>query len=120
MSAAPLVAGFTWTLPITLVPQPPATDPIVAFPLGSEWRAEFRQKEGASVLATLTTANGGLQRIADNELLLTLPANDSRGWTVKSVRFDLVRTDLVPDTYLGVKFTVPVVQPVTVQTEPLP
>jgi hypothetical protein len=120
MSTAPLVAGYAWSFPIRLIPRPPETAPIVAFPVGCQLRAEFRQKEGAPLLAEVTTADGGITRVADNEILLQLPANASRAWTVKSVKFDIIRTDVVPDTYLGVKFTVPVVQPVTVTTEPAP
>jgi len=119
MSTAPLVAGFAWAFPIRLIPKPPATAPIVAFPVGSQWRAEFRNKEGTPVLATLTTATGGITRIADDQLLITLPASASATWTVKSVKFDLVRTDTGPDVYLGVKFTVVVIQPVTVTTDAL-
>jgi hypothetical protein len=120
VSTAPLVAGFAWSFPVTLVPKPPATDPIVAFPSGCALRAEFRHKEGAPLLAAVTTADGGIVRLADNAIRIDLPANASRDWTVKSVKFDVVRTDVVPDRYLGVKFTVPVVQPVTVTTEPAP
>ncbi|HYW49043.1 MAG TPA: hypothetical protein VE861_00480 [Gemmatimonadaceae bacterium] len=120
MSTQPLVAGYAWFFPIKLIPKPPETTPIVAFPAGCALRAEFRQKEGTPVLATLTTADGGLQRVADDEVHVYLPAAASREFTAKAVKFDIIRTDVVPDTYLGVKFTVPVVQPITVTTEPLP
>jgi hypothetical protein len=115
----PLVAGYPWsirltatTTPTTDVPTPPAL-----FPAGCALRAEVRDVEGGAVLATLTTAAGTITRESDTTVLVTIAGPVSQSWAMDRVRFDLARTDTTPDTYLGFKVVVPVVQPITQSIE---
>lgn len=118
--STPIIPGFEWTFDFRLVPTPPETTPVALFPVGAQLRAEFREKPGSPVLATCTTQDGSLVRVADDQLRVVLPANASRTWTVKKVRFDVVRTDTTPDQYIPVRFTVTVDRSITVTTEPAP
>lgn len=84
------------------------------FPAGAAFTGQVRAKLGdADVLATLTSANGGLVRISDQELDLNIAAADTATMPVGSVVIDVVRTDVEPDLHLGFALEIPVMQPVT-------
>lgn len=84
------------------------------FPAGAAFTGHVRAKPCAeAVLATLTSANGGLERISDSALDLHIAAEDSGGMAVGSVVIDVVRTDTDPDRHLGFALEIPVMSPVT-------
>lgn len=84
------------------------------FPQGATFTGQVRAKPGAaSVLATLTSANGGLVRVSDSALDLQIAAEHTAGMAAGSVVVDVVRTDTDPDQHLGFVLEIPVVQPVT-------
>jgi hypothetical protein len=66
-----------------------------------------------AVLATLTTANGGVLRLDDRTLEIVLLPEVTAALLPGRVVLDLVRTDLDPDRHLGVLLEIPVVLPVT-------
>lgn len=114
----PLVVGYDYTLQFQLLPVAPDTTPVVAFPAGAAFRAQFRTKAGAELLFTATTGDATLVRVSDDTMQVKVPAAASKLWTMKKVQFDLARTDTTPDRYLPVVFEVTVVQPITVQGDP--
>ena len=86
----------------------------VLFPEGSEFTGHVRAKlEDAQILATLTSANGGLSRVTDSALDLQIGAAETARMTAGSVVVDVVRTDVDPDLHLGFALEIPVMQPVT-------
>mgnify|MGYP006927960276 FL=1 len=84
------------------------------FPAGATFAGQLRTRVSASgVLATLTTASGGLIRRSDTVLELIIPPGDTERLVPGSAVVDLVRTDLVPPRHLAFILEIPVVQPVT-------
>ena len=84
------------------------------FPAGATFAGQLRAKVSASsVLATLTTGNGGLLRRSDTVLELIVPPGATAHLSPGSAVIDLVRTDLVPPRHLAFILEIPVVQPVT-------
>lgn len=84
------------------------------FPPGFTGTAHVRaSRDDATILATLTTANGGLVRIDNKNLDLKITGVQSAGWTATSVVLDIVRTDPTPDQYLGIRLTILTEKPVT-------
>jgi len=84
------------------------------FPAGAAFTGHVRAKLGAeAVLATLTSANGGLERVTDSALDLHIAAADTAGMAEGSVVVDVVRTDTDPDRHLGFALEIPVISPVT-------
>ena len=84
------------------------------FPAGATFAGQLRARVSASgVLATLTTANGGLLRRSDTVLELIVPPDATERLAPGSAVVDLVRTDLVPPRHLAFILEIPVVQPVT-------
>lgn len=84
------------------------------FPEGAAFTGHVRAKpRAADVLATLTSANGGLVRVSDSALDLNIAASDTAAMSVGSVVVDVVRTDVDPDLHLGFTLEIPVMLPVT-------
>ena len=101
-----IVAGYAYKLQIE-------TD-VAMFPVGCTLIAQVRAKvSDSTVLATLTTANGGLTRISDTVIEITIPAPATAALQVGSVVLDVVRTDLEPDRHLNFHLEIPVIKPVT-------
>jgi len=101
-----IVAGYEYRLQLE------ADSPI--FPAGCALTAQVRGKVSAgAVIATLTTANGGLNRITDTIVEVLLPPAVTVHIPAGSVVMDLVRTDLEPDRHLNFILEIPVVRPVT-------
>ena len=101
-----IVAGYEYRLQLE------ADSPV--FPAGCTLAAQVRTKvsEG-SIIATLTTANGGLARISDTVVEITIPAAGTANLPPGSVVMDMVRTDLEPDRHLNFILEIPVIRPVT-------
>lgn len=84
------------------------------FPEGCSLAAHVRARvSDSTVVATLTTANGGLARISDIVVEITIPPASTAGLSPGSVVMDMVRTDLEPDRHLNFTLEIPVVRPVT-------
>jgi hypothetical protein len=100
-----IVAGYEWRQRVEASS--------LLFPDGATYTAQVRATAAsATVMATITTAGGGVVRITDRVIELVIPGSSSTLWTGEVV-LDLVRTDTNPDLHMGFFLTVPVVQPVT-------
>ena len=85
------------------------------FPVGCALTAHVKHiGRPETVLATLTTANGGLVRVSDYQLNVVLTAAQTATFTEDFVEMDIVRTNLAAPAYLKFKLQLPVYQPVTV------
>lgn len=105
-TGAAIVAGYRWSLRIKAN--------TTAFPSGVAITGHVRRKIGdANVLATLTTDNGKIVRVDNNNIDIFVDGETSKDWTPGTVVMDFVRTDVDPDAYLGFILTVPVSLPVT-------
>jgi hypothetical protein len=103
----PIVRGYPWRLELSAAGQ-------ALFPLAATFLAHVRPSRGSdSLLATLTTQNGGITRIADDTVVLEIPALATADMTSTHVELDLVDTSIAPGTYLNIWMRVPVIQPVT-------
>ena len=101
-----LVAGYEWRQRFV--------SPVALFPAASTFTAQVRRTVAdATVLTTLTTADGDITRIDNETLEIVIPGADSTAWTPGSVVFDVVRTDTAPDQHLGFRVEILVVQAVT-------
>lgn len=101
-----IVAGYEYKLQIE------AESPI--FPAGCTLAAQVRSKvSDTSVIATLSTANGGLVRITDTIVEVIIPPTATSSLAAGSVFMDMVRTDLSPDRHLNFNLEIPVIRPVT-------
>ena len=101
-----IVAGYEYKLHLE------ADSPV--FPEGCSLTAHVRARvSDSTVIATLTTANGGLARISDTVVEITIPPAATAGLSPGSVFMDMVRTDLEPDRHLNFALEIPVVRPVT-------
>lgn len=84
------------------------------FPAGAAFAGQLRTKvSGTTIVATLSTANGGLVRRSDTLLELVVPPEATGHLLPGSAVVDLVRTDLSPPRHLAFLLEIPVVQPVT-------
>ena len=70
-------------------------------------------KSDPTLLAELSSADGGIEHITDTVLELSLTPAQTAGLTPGRVVLDLVRTDLEPDLHLGFLIEIPVMLPVT-------
>jgi len=101
-----IVAGYEYKLQLE------ADSPV--FPEGCSLTAHVRARvSDSTIVATLTTANGGLLRIFDAVLEIIIPSAATAGLPPGSVVMDMVRTDLEPDRHLNFTLEIPVVRPVT-------
>lgn len=105
VSGQPVVIGYPFSMRLQTT-----TD---MFPSGSTFTAHVRDLDTDLLLATLTTANGKLTRIDSRNLDVSLSASDSTAWVTERVVFDIVRTDVNPKEYLGIKIQLYVENPVT-------
>ena len=101
-----IVAGYEYRLQLE------ADSPV--FPAGCALTAHVRAKvSDNTIIATLTTGNGGLTRISDTVVEIAIPPAATAGLSPGSVVMDMVRTDLEPDRHLSFSLEIPVVRPVT-------
>lgn len=84
------------------------------FPAEAQLTGQLRSKvSAASVLATLSTGNGGIRRVSVRTLELVIPPEVTAPLSPGSAVLDLVRTDLTPPRHLSFLLEIPVVRPVT-------
>ena len=101
-----ILIGYAWRLQIE------AEAPV--FAEGASYAGHLRLKPSDStLLAELTSADGGIEHISDMVLELSLTPSQTAGLSPGRVVLDLVRTDLVPDLHLGFLIEIPVTLPVT-------
>ncbi len=87
---------------------------LALFPVGAAITAHVRAKvSDTAILATLTTANGGIVRVSDYLAEVVIPAAQTLNFKPGTVHMDMVRTDLTPDRHLGFSLEIPVTMPVT-------
>lgn len=84
------------------------------FPEDATFTGQVRRKVADSaILATLSSANGGVLRRDARTLEIVLSPDLTAGLSPGRVVLDLVRTDVEPDRHLGVLLDIPVALPVT-------
>ena len=101
-----ILIGYAWRLQIE------AEAPV--FAEGASYTGHLRLKPSdPTLLAELSSADGGIQHITATVLELSLTPSQTTVLTPGRVVLDLVRTDLEPDLHLGFLLEIPVMLPVT-------
>ena len=101
-----ILIGYAWRLQIE------AEAPV--FAEGASYAGHLRLKPSdPTLLADLSSADGGIQHITATVLELSLTPSQTAVLTPGRVVLDLVRTDLEPDLHLGFLLEIPVMLPVT-------
>lgn len=103
----PVYPGYHWSARINADVTP------VLFPAGVALVAHVRIQPGAPLLATLTTANGGVVRVSDTEIDLILTEAQTAALPAGFISIDVARTDLTHWQFLGFMLSVPVIPTVT-------
>ena len=84
------------------------------FPAGALFTGHMRTKPSdAQLLAVISSADGGVVRVDDHVIDLTLSPTQTAGLTPGRVVLDLVRIDFDPDLHLGFSLELPVLLPIT-------
>lgn len=106
-----VLIGYPWRLQIE------AAAPV--FVEGAAYGGQLRVRASdPTVLATLSSAEGGVLRVNDTVLELALRPDQTAGLAPGRVVLDLVRIDLDPDLHLGFFLEIPVMLPVTRELTP--
>lgn len=106
VSGSAIIAGYRWEQQFQLVGSG-------FFPVGCTLVGQVRKTPAdAAILATLRTSDGSLVRMDDNTVKVIIAGTLSVDW-VNSVCFDLVRTDIVPNTHWGIIAQIKVLAPIT-------
>ena len=101
-----ILIGYAWRLQIE------AEAPV--FAAGASYAGHLRLKPSdPTLLAELSSADGGIEHITDTVLELSLTLTQTAALTPGRVVLDLVRTDLEPYLHLGFLIEIPVMLPVT-------
>ncbi len=101
-----ILIGYAWRLQIE------AEAPV--FTEAASYAGHLRLKPSEpTLLAELSSADGGIQHITATVLELSLTLSQTAGLSPGRVVLDLVRTDLEPDLHLGFLLEIPVMLPVT-------
>ena len=101
-----ILIGYAWRLQIE------AEAPV--FAEDARYAGHLRLKPSdPALLAELSSADGGIQHIAETVLELSLTASQTASLSPGRIVMDLVRTDLEPDLHLGFLLEIPVMLPVT-------
>jgi len=107
MTEGPAVLiGYPWRLQIeTAAP---------VFVEGAAYAGQLRLRASdPTVLATISSAEGGVLRVSDTVLELALCPDQTVALAPGRVVLDLVRVDVDPDLHLGFFLEIPVMLPVT-------
>ena len=101
-----ILIGYAWRLQIE------AEAPV--FAEGASYTGHLRLKPSdPTLLAELSSEDGGIQHITSTVLELSLTPSQTASLAPGRVVLDLVRTDLEPDLHLGFLLEIPVMLPVT-------
>lgn len=107
-NARPIVKGYPYALRVEVTGGEPM------FPIGCALRAQVRDYvKSETVIAELTTENGGIVRVNDTTIDIAMSPEDTAKTDNKTAVLDFVRTDPTPDVYLYVQLMIPVEIPVT-------
>ena len=106
-----ILIGYAWRLQIE------AEAPV--FAEGASYAGHLRLKPSdPTLLAEMSSADGGMQHITETVLELSLTPSQTAVLSPGRVVLDLVRTDLEPDLHLGFLLEIPVMMPVTRELSP--
>ena len=101
-----VLIGYAWRLQIE------AAAPVFIEEAAYAGQLRLRASD-PTVLALISTAEGGVLRVNDTILELGLRADQTAGLAPGRVVLDLVRVDVDPDLHLGFFLEIPVALPVT-------
>ncbi|MBA8881749.1 hypothetical protein [Phyllobacterium myrsinacearum] len=100
-------AGYDWSIRINFAGSS------VSFPSTATFVAQVRRDPTATdILATMTTADLGVQRVDTNTIDLVLAGYKTVNWPERTAYIDVVRTD-GGIQHLGFSLAVPVILPIT-------
>ncbi len=103
-----ITAGYDWAIQVSFANSP------ITFPAGATFIAQVRKDPNAeTVLATLTTANGGVIRISDKVIQIRLSGSITNDWPDRTAYIDVVRNDGGLKQHLGFILKVPVRRAIT-------
>jgi hypothetical protein len=103
-----ITAGYDWSIRLSFA------NSGISFPETATFTAQVRRDPAVEdVLATLTTANGGLARFDDKTLTIHIQGSVSADWPDRTAYIDVVRTDINPKQHLGFQLRVPVRRAIT-------
>lgn len=106
MSTANIMRGLRWQNRVTL-----SGSDTALVPEGVEIRSQVRQNEHAvTAIATLTTENGGIERVSDDAFDIVLTADQTEACEVGRVVMDFWRMDTEYPANYGFKLSVKVEQ----------
>ncbi|MDR3502866.1 MAG: hypothetical protein P4L79_09810 [Legionella sp.] len=106
-----IVPGYPWTLTLSIQANTPYFSNTATYFSYVKQTSDY-----STVLAKLSTANGNFVAVDTQNLIVTIPGTLTANLNVSQIVFDLIRTDVSPHAYVGLKLTVPVEQPVTPST----
>ncbi len=102
-----ITTGYDWTIQFSF------ENSAHVFPETATFVSQLRRDPNVDdVLATLTSANGGVTRISDKIIQLRLEGDITKDWPARTVWLDVVRTDLGHE-HLGFILKVPVRRAIT-------
>jgi hypothetical protein len=103
-----ITAGYDWSIRLSFA------NSAITFPANSTFTSQVRRDpEVDDVIATLTTANGGIVRIDEKTLEIRVAGASSANWPNRVAYIDVVRTDTNPKQHLGFELKVPVRRAIT-------
>lgn len=103
-----ITAGYEWSIRLSFA------NSAITFPAGATFTSQVRRDPAAEdVIATLTTANGGIVRVDDKTLDIKIAGSVSMDWPDRIAYIDVVRTDTNPKQHLGFELRVPVRRAIT-------
>lgn len=111
LTVPPIARGYPYDLILT-VDALNASDP-PAFPAGCALMADLAEYPGGPALGTVKTSDGSIERLADNQIAVHIPPAITAAISTTSTVFDLVRIDVSPDRWLGVRVQLAVEPAVT-------
>jgi len=103
-----LQTGSDWELTLNF-----SSESSSIFPSEAVFHSNVISKNSGRVLAVLTTANGGVERVNGNTLKMTILGEDTSDWDETAVRLDVLRVDESDPVHLGFDLEIPVTRSVT-------
>jgi hypothetical protein len=103
-----ITAGYDWSIRLSFA------NSAISFPANATFTSQVRRDPDVDdIIATLTTANGGIVRIDSQTLEIRISGAASTGWPNRIAYIDVVRTDTNPKQHLGFELRVPVRRAIT-------
>lgn len=108
IKAKAIRAGYDWSIRVHFAAAS------INFPTTATFVAQVRRSaEAPDILATMTTADLGIQRVDANTIDIVLAGSKTLGWPVRTAHIDVVRTDGGGVQHMGFSLAVPVILPIT-------